>query len=331
MEYISPVLRSNFREFCTIYLSLKNINAIFQMAEIQPGESKTFVSGERRSRVEDYYASIDWSNFADTQKFLKVIELILSQAYISDEAKDGIRSMCAQENLIVKGYQVEFPKLASSDEPDDLFVYQFPAGLPFGVKKPSFSVTAREKKQSLKFELEAGIGIIWQDVYPNFDFLTFQDACGITPETNLALKKSLASMNQTDCEKTFFLTYANDFKMADKRIPMLIPQAWIQWHSLPKKVLESSGNHLAKEPFRIDFVAFWNNQRYAIFIDDIGHYAVKYDNKYIADEEKYTQHLEEDRKLQIEGWKIFRISNWEIKQGKTKDITLDLQRFIGFE
>jgi len=330
MEYISLDLRLKFREFCT-GLYTKSIDAIFQMADIQPGESKTPVNGTRRSLVEAYYASIDWSNFADTQKFLKVIELVLAQSYITDEARDEIRSMCAQENLIVKGYQVEFPTLASSDELDDLFVYQFPAGLPFGVKKPSFSVTAREKKQSLKFELEPGIGIIWQDVYPNFDFLTFQDACGITPETNLALKNSLVSMNQTDCEKTFFLKYANDFKMADKRIPMLIPQAWIQWHSSPKKVLESSGNHLAKEPFRMDFVAFWNNQRYAIFIDDIGHYSVKCNKQYIADEAKYTKRLEEDRKLQIEGWKIFRISNWEIKQEKTKDIILDLQRFIGFE
>ena len=329
MEYISSALRLEFREFC-VGLVLRQIDDIFQMAGIQPGQPERVVSGARRSRVEEYYASIDWTDLTDTQKFLKVIGLVLSQSYVSDEEKEFIRNICINEGLVIEGQEVQFPQITSPDEPDDLFMHQFPGGLPFGLVKPEFAITAREGKQSLKFELKSGIGIIWRDVYPNFDFPTFQAACGINPETNLALKQALFSMNQTDCEKIFFQSYARHFSMADSHIPMLIPQAWIQWHSLSKKVLQASGNSLAKELYRVDFVAFWEKHRYAILVDDISHYAVKHNNKWIADEETYSKRLEEDRKLQVEGWNIFRISNWEVKQNKVREIIVDLQKFIGF-
>ncbi|MBE9101339.1 hypothetical protein [Vacuolonema iberomarrocanum] len=329
MEYISSALRLEFREFC-VELALRQIDDIFQMAGIQPSQSEHAVNGARRSRVEDYYASINWANLADAQKFLKAIGLVLSQSYISDELKGQIRNACIQNGLIVEGYQVQLPKIPTSDEPNDLFMHQFPGGLPFGLIKPEFSVTAGKDKQSLKFELNSGIGIIWRDVYPNFDFSTFQIACGINSETNLALKKALFAMNQTEYEKKFFQTYAKHFGMADNHIPMLIPQAWIQWHSASKKVLQASGRPLAKELYRIDFVAFWNNHRYAILIDDISHYAIKCGNQWMADEEAYSKRLEEDRKLQLEGWNIFRMSNWDIKQDRVSEIVIDFQKIIRF-
>jgi hypothetical protein len=329
MEYISSALRSEFREFC-VDLVLRQIDDIFQMAGIQPGQSARVVNGARRSRVEEYYASIDWTDLTDTQNFLKVIGLVLSQSYISDEKKEFIRNICIKEGLVVEGQQVQLPQTISPDAPDDLFVHQFPGGLPFGLVKPEFAVTAKEGKQSLKFELKSGIGIIWRDVYPNFDFSTFQAACGINSETNLALKKALFNMNQTEYEKTFFQSYARHFGMADNHIPILIPQAWIQWHSSSKKVLQASGSSLAKELYRVDFVTFWNNHRYAILIDDISHYAIKHGNQWIVDEKTYSKRLEEDRKLQAEGWKIFRVSNWEVKQQKVGEIVIDLQKFIGF-
>lgn len=329
MEPISSALRLEFREFC-VGLVLRQIDDIFQMAGIQPGQSERVVSGARRSRVEEYYASIDWTNLIDAQKFLKAIGLVLSQSYISDESKEMIRNICIQEGLIVEGHQVQLPKLTSSNEPGDLFMHQFSGGLPFGLVKPEFAITAREGKQSLKFELKSGIGIIWRNVYPNFDFPTFQAACGINSETNQALRKALYAMNQTECEKIFLQSYAKHFGMVDNHIPMLIPQAWIQWHSSSKKILQASGSSLAKELYRVDFVAFWNNHRYAILIDDISHYAIKHGNQWIADEETYSKRIEEDRKLQVEGWKIFRVSNWEVRQNKVSEIVIDLQKFIGF-
>ena len=217
MEYISLDLRLEFREFC-VGLVLRQINDIFQMAGIEPSQAKRNVGGERRSRVEEYYASIDWTDLTDVQKFLKVIGLVLSQAYISNDEKEHVRNIGTQAGLTVEEYQVKLPEGTSHKEIDDLFIQQFPGGLPFGLAKPDFSVTASEGSQSLRFELKSGIGIIWRDVYPDFDFPTFQTACGINPATNLALKKALFAMNQTQCEKTFFQTYAKDVGMNCRKL-----------------------------------------------------------------------------------------------------------------
>lgn len=275
MDLISPSLRLAFREFC-VGLVLRQIDDFFQMAKIQrstlPPDRP--ISGARRSLVEEYYAAIDWTNPIDAEKFLKVLGLVLSQTYISESDKDLVRKLCLAEGLVIEDNQVRFAGI-DSQKGVDLFTKQFPVGLPFGVKKPDFAITAKEGGQSLMFEMKSGIGIIWQNVYPNFDFNIFQTASGITSDTNLALKSALLSMNQTECEKVFFRQYALRFSMADNPVPMLIPQAWIQWHSLTKNTLRASKRAFAEELYRVDFVAFWGNQRYAILIDDISHYAVK--------------------------------------------------------
>lgn len=330
MEYIPPSLRLDFREFCTDII-IREIDDIFQMAGIKLGKSERDFPGARRSRVEDYYASIDWESLEDAQKFLNVIGLVLSQSHISDSRKTLIQEMCAAAGLTVNGRKVILPETALHDGPIDLFVQQFPGGLPFGLEKPDFAVTAKKGSQSLRFELKSGLGVLWQDVYPDFDFQTFQAACGIDATTNKALKVAIFNMNQTPCEKTFFQAYAKHFGMANNHVPMLVPQAWVQWHSLPKKALRAAKRPLADEIYRIDFVAFWENQRYAILIDDISHYAIKHNGQWIADEETYAKRLEEDRKLQAEGWNIFRVSNWEVRNGKASEIIIDLQNFIEFE
>lgn len=333
MELISGTLRLDFREFCVINLVLRQIDDIFQMVGIQPGtispNRNQNLSGARRTRVEEYYASLDWTAFEDIQKFLKVLELVLSQSYISEDSKNFIREICSTEGLVVEQNSVSLPE-RNPKEVVDLFTWQFPVGLPFGKYKPDFSITAKKGGQSLMFELKTGLGIIWHDVYPNFDFQTFQAASGISSETNLALKNALVTMNQTEYEKRFFLDYAKNFGMADNIVPMLIPQAWVQWHSLTKSALRASKRPLADELYRVDFVAFWQNQRYAILIDDISHYGVKEGQRWMADEETYSKRLQEDRKLQAEGWRIFRVSNWEIRQKKTRGILADLQLFLGF-
>ncbi len=41
--------------------------------------------------------------------------------------------------------------------------------------------------------------------------------------------------------------------------------------------------------------------------------------------------LKEDRKLHKEGWEVFRISNWEIRQEEIiLELLADLREFIGF-
>jgi len=308
MELISTKFRMEFRELC-VGLVLRQIDDIFQMGGIKLGviPSGRNINGERRRRVEEYYASINWENENDADKFLAVVGLILSQSYISQELKASLVELCQEEGWIVSGYQVKFPHRVVQTC-DDLFKMQFPAGLPFGVPKPDFAITSDGGGQSLKFELKSGIGIIWKNVYPDYDFASFQRAYGISSETNSALKKALVAMNQTECEKTFFIAYAKNFDMASSKVPLLIPQAWIRWHSLSKSNLIIRNSSQAKDVWRLDFVAFWRNQRFAILIDDIGHYALKRDNLWIADEASYSRRLDEDRKLLIEGWHVYRVS-----------------------
>lgn len=63
-------------------------------------------------------------------------------------------------------------------------------------------------------------------------------------------------MNQTEYETQFLLHYANKFNMANENIPVLIPQAWIQWHSQSKKYLSPTSSLNIKDIYRVDFVAF---------------------------------------------------------------------------
>lgn len=319
-QRILNALKTNLREWCVNNFGLRQINDIF----VKAGFSEVDKEGlSRRELVQKYYDSVNWAQ-ADTQKqFFRVIEHILQLHFVPQDQKEYLRQLCREHDLEVEsdGWQVIY---------SDLFKRQFPVGLPFGVLKPDFAITAAEGDQSLRFELKSGTEIIRQDVYPNFDFQSFQTARGITSSTNRTLKKSLTNMNQTDYEKKFFLAYVRHFGMAENHVPMLIPQAWIQWHSLSKKNLRAAKRPLADEMYRVDFVAFWANKRYAILIDDISHYAVKKGTMWIADEETYSKRLREDRKLQSEGWKIFRVSNWEIKQNRDKEILEILRGFIGF-
>ncbi|NET01710.1 MAG: hypothetical protein F6K62_01755 [Sphaerospermopsis sp. SIO1G2] len=70
-----------------------------------------------------------------------------------------------------------------------------------------------------------------------------------------------------------------------------------------------------------------------MLIDDISHYGKKVNSDcyWLADEENYSKRLKEDRKLRKEGWEVFRISNWEIRnKALIPEILHDLKDFIGF-
>jgi hypothetical protein len=61
MELISPLLRNDFREFCVTYFVLRQIDDIFIMAGIKRGNlpKDRLTSGQRRTLVEEYYASLN--------------------------------------------------------------------------------------------------------------------------------------------------------------------------------------------------------------------------------------------------------------------------------
>jgi very-short-patch-repair endonuclease len=123
-------------------------------------------------------------------------------------------------------------------------------------------------------------------------------------------------------------------------IPVPIPQVWIQWHSDTVEELRQSGSPFTSQPQRIDFAMFWGNQRIAILIDGIQHYASKRGSDWIASEEEYAKRLVEDRFLRSNDWEVFRISNWELRDwkkniqrinGRANRVFHELEEFVGFE
>ena len=212
----------------------------------------------------------------------------------------------------------------------DLFCHQFPAGLPFGLTKPHVQLRPEGGTQVIQFEDASDVGVIRSGVYPRLTFDGLQAAVSGTPIAATKLQQKLVALIQTESETKFFKQYDITYSMFTAEVPVLIPQAWIQWHSLKKDDLRAAGSSYAADLYRVDFVAFWNDRRFAILIDDISHYANKAGNRWDANETQYANRLKEDRKLRKEGWDVFRVSNWEIRNDGIPEILVDLRSFLGF-
>jgi hypothetical protein len=108
MEFISPLLRNDFREFCVSNFVLRQIGDVFSMAGIKHGSlpRDRIISGQRRTLVEEYYASVNWHNQSDADKFLKVLGYSMAQRFQSEEARNILRGFCEREGLVVDGINV---------------------------------------------------------------------------------------------------------------------------------------------------------------------------------------------------------------------------------
>jgi hypothetical protein len=320
------LLQLEFREFCSDFFSLSRIRKLFQHFQLSLPEEESLTISVKRDLVDSFYQSVDWNNQGKVKDFLRMLDYIEQLHDLPNVERERLTEL--RQNI---GLQIEDSVQSAKATSQDLFISQFPAGLPFGKPKPDFVISAKSGSQTLKYELKNELGILNGEIYPDFSFRMLESLFSVTPETNLVLKKALVAMNQTDLEKEFFKQYAKYFNMANEHVPVLIPQAWIQWHSQSKKNLRAINSSHADEPYRVDFVAFWNNKRYVILVDDIGHYAVKSDSKWLADQESYSKRLKEDRKLRRESWQVFRVSNWELRDDAIlQEILEDFRSFVGF-
>jgi hypothetical protein len=244
-----------------------------------------------------------------------------------DSNKNRIRFIQTQDNQFLH-YDID-----DAIPEEDLFKKQFPAGLPFGIDKPHVKIFGDHGFQKIEYEMDSKTMIIRDKdkVYPNFTYKKLQEICRVDSNTDEKLRDFLVEI-QTAKEARFFKYYSQKFNMKDNgEVPMLLPQSWIQWHSRNKKDLRAIDSKHADNLYRVDFIAFWEYKRFAILIDDIGHYGIKNSNGvFIADEEQYSKRLKEDRKLRKDKWEVFRISNWEIRKELLDEILDDLREFIGF-
>lgn len=112
MELIPVALRHNFREFCSTIV-LRQIDDMFLSCGIQRievfTETTSRISGERRTRVEEYYASLDWTNPADVQKFLHVVSFALVQEYVPLDYKERLRQLYSTAGFQVNGNTITLP------------------------------------------------------------------------------------------------------------------------------------------------------------------------------------------------------------------------------
>lgn len=108
MDLVSPVLRVDFREFCVNYFILRNIHDVFTLAGIKQGVLKTDrpISGQRRTLVEEYYASLNWEQEQDVDKFLKAVGYAIAQSFITDKDRKYLKDICEREGLIVDGINI---------------------------------------------------------------------------------------------------------------------------------------------------------------------------------------------------------------------------------
>jgi very-short-patch-repair endonuclease len=237
----------------------------------------------------------------------------------------------------------------------------FPLGLPVSSNiKPNFKIDSVKGRQRPGFVENEGVGILRGDVYPRFDIVDFMNWCDpekrlgayVSPEFSIDNIRPVAltigyNLCSTPSEKQFFKDYLSSFVIPFKSqtsenaysfthlidvVPALIPQVWVRFESYNSDQRNRMGYKDEHMPYRVDFTAFWNSRRYIIMIDGIEHYAKQGRGGWDADEEKYAARLREDRLLRTEGWHVFRLGNWEVKdEGRRKKALQELREFIGFE
>lgn len=133
-----------------------------------------------------------------------------------------------------------------------------------------------------------------------------------SPQPNLSdrLKQSLGSK----AEEAIFNIYYTLISEYGDNLPALIPQVYL--HYDPKTIRELHGMKRLERQ-RMDFLLLLpNNIRIVIEIDGKQHYS---DEENRASPQKYAQMMEEDRKLQLNGYKIFRFGGYELNQPNTRD------------
>src|ERR1700694_3071564 len=114
MELVSFALRYTFREFCSNHLSVRVIQNIFYGYGIEPKvislDDQPELTGARRITVETYYASIDWSSRQGVQKFLSVLNFVLSESLgsVAEEPKNRLRELCIKDGFRVEDNTVSF-------------------------------------------------------------------------------------------------------------------------------------------------------------------------------------------------------------------------------
>jgi len=113
-ELISKKTRREFREYL-VGCYLRQIEEIFDDHDVQRADvpNENLPTGERRSLVECYYASIDWNDPSDVRKILDIYEEILFD--LQDEQKASFVNLLKKD-----GYSYDNGKILADISQKDL-------------------------------------------------------------------------------------------------------------------------------------------------------------------------------------------------------------------
>jgi hypothetical protein len=100
-ELVSPRTRRAFREHLVGW-PLRAIQDLFENEGLQPGQGSPAVTGQRRSLVERYYATVNWTSPQEVGRVLRAYEHVLADADLPAPAVGELR-----RHLEWDGYRME--------------------------------------------------------------------------------------------------------------------------------------------------------------------------------------------------------------------------------
>lgn len=308
MELISPTLRIDFREFC-VALALRQIDDIFRHSGIARGQlsPNLLISGERRTRVEEYYATLNWTLLTDAEKFLQALGLALAQSYIGEEQRSALHALCTKEGLSVDGHMVTFSHKAVGAQFKNL-IFAADGPKPEIILIDSISNDIRivnNEQYCLVYDRPiASHGLLWQDLV---DWWAQQEPVLGAPNYARSLYHRLERSLASEPERILFRAYYQDFHpVLHERLPALVPQVYLHYDPYTLRQL-SGGKRLQRQ--RMDFlILFSNHNRVVIEVDGKQHYAE--DDR--ASPQRYAEMVAEDRRLRLAGYEVYRFGAYEL-------------------
>jgi very-short-patch-repair endonuclease len=306
------LLKTEFREFCVEVLVIRQIDDIFSNAEFVRQELDSYPSGERRSLIMEYYASVDWNQVEVIQRFLKVLESTLLMSFIPEDQKDRLRSL-----ITMAGFEVDS---------NGFTIYLTPEGVGREVRNLIFAADGLKPEIVLSDSVSNDItivkneefclvydrpihthGLLWKELVGWWHQLTCPDESidffEMEKQLYLRLKKSLSSPPEKLLWRTYFKFFHDELA---ESLPALIPQIYLHYDPYTIRQLEGE-RRLVRQ--RMDFLLFLSDRiRVVIEVDGKQHYS----NDDKAEPRLYSEMVAEDRKLKLKGYEVYRFGGYEL-------------------
>jgi len=341
IELVSFPLRYTLREYCVSYLSVRVLEDTFYGFGIKPEEldksELALLSGSRRCTIEGFYKAFDWSSIHDVQLFLRVLNHILeipiryvgyNVAEVDEpQRRDQQRllDLCMKDGFKVIEKTVSFQEEGVKGRVKNL-IFASNGEKPEIVLKDAVNndiqIVKNEQSCLVYDQPIPERGLFWNDLV---EWWSSQKGNNTLDEKALKVslyRRLLASLHvpgslDSSPEEVFFKTYMFEVsKEQGENFFALLPQVYL--HYDPYTVKQRSNGDKPLKRQRMDFLLlFSNKQRVVIEIDGKQHYSVNN----IANPSLYSEMVEEDRRLKLAGYEIYRFGGYEfVKEDKGKKI-----------